>query len=208
MQQRRMLPGLALVLAAVTLPAAPAAGHDHPHHGGHGTDRAAHEPAARPHGTPRNDPAHGDRERDLATARAATKKFRSEKAAIAAGYHRTEICASSPMGGMGYHYVNPAHIGSTDPAKPAAVLYEPGPDGTRRLVAIEYLVNDKDADLETDQDRPRMFGQDFQGPMPGHEPNMPVHYDLHVWLYKKNPKGLFAEWNPRVHCPEGSGTPH
>jgi hypothetical protein len=30
---------------------------------------------------------------------------------------------------------------------------------------------------------------------------MPIHYDLHVWLYKHNPAGTFAMWNPRVHCP-------
>jgi hypothetical protein len=30
---------------------------------------------------------------------------------------------------------------------------------------------------------------------------MPKHYDLHVWLYKRNPAGLFAAYNPRVQCP-------
>jgi hypothetical protein len=32
---------------------------------------------------------------------------------------------------------------------------------------------------------------------------MPIHYDLHVWLFKPNPAGVFASWNPRVHCPPG-----
>jgi hypothetical protein len=36
--------------------------------------------------------------------------------------------------------------------------------------------------------------------MDGHGPGMPVHYDLHVWLFKKNPRGMFAEFNPRVAC--------
>jgi hypothetical protein len=31
---------------------------------------------------------------------------------------------------------------------------------------------------------------------------MPIHYDLHVWLYKHNPAGMFAAWNPRVSCPD------
>jgi len=35
----------------------------------------------------------------------------------------------------------------------------------------------------------------------GHEPGMPFHYDLHVWLYRHNPAGLSAMWNPRVDCP-------
>ena len=30
---------------------------------------------------------------------------------------------------MGYHYVNADNVGSTDPAKPAALLYENGPYG-------------------------------------------------------------------------------
>jgi hypothetical protein len=30
---------------------------------------------------------------------------------------------------------------------------------------------------------------------------MPIHYDLHVWLWKKNPSGMFARWNPTVTCP-------
>ena len=41
----------------------------------------------------------------------------------------------------------------------------------------------------------------FDGPMPGHNPQMPVHYDLHVWLYRYNNSGLFAPWNPRLKCP-------
>jgi hypothetical protein len=23
---------------------------------------------------------------------------------------------------------------------------------------------------------------------------------LHVWLYRDNPSGIFADWNPRVSC--------
>jgi hypothetical protein len=34
-----------------------------------------------------------------------------------------------------------------------------------------------------------------------HEPGMPVHYDLHAWIWKRNPAGTFAMWNPRVECP-------
>ena len=37
--------------------------------------------------------------------------------------------------------------------------------------------------------------------MPAHHPGQETHYDLHVWLWKHNPSGLFAEWNPSVTCP-------
>jgi hypothetical protein len=29
---------------------------------------------------------------------------------------------------------------------------------------------------------------------------MPVHYDLHVWLYQANPNGLLKPENPEVDC--------
>lgn len=39
--------------------------------------------------------------------------------------------------------------------------------------------------------------------MEGHYPLMPAelhHYDLHVWLFKTNPAGLFSVTNPTVKC--------
>jgi hypothetical protein len=36
--------------------------------------------------------------------------------------------------------------------------------------------------------------------MLGHAPGMPIHYDLHVWLWKHNPSGLYAPWNPDATC--------
>ena len=48
-----------------------------------------------------------------------------------------------------------------------------------------------------------IFGQTLSGPMPGHEPIMPAalsHYDLHVWLWKDNPRGLFTSTNSAVKC--------
>ncbi|OKK06894.1 hypothetical protein AMK26_07200 [Streptomyces sp. CB03234] len=141
------------------------------------------------------------RHAQLTRAYQATEKYRDESRAIKDGYVRTNDCVYSSEGGMGYHYVKEAHINSTDPARPAALLYEPGPGGKRRLVAVEYVTIDRDQDLATDPDRPRMFGRGLNGPMAGHAPGMPNHYDLHVWLHKKNPKGLMADWNPTVRCP-------
>ena len=43
------------------------------------------------------------------------------------------------------------------------------------------------------------FGQPFDGPMPGHSPGMPIHYDLHVWLWETNAGGLFA-FNAALSC--------
>ncbi|WP_055526901.1 hypothetical protein [Streptomyces graminilatus] len=83
-----------------------------------------------------------------------------------------------------------------------AVTAPSGTAESRRLVAAEWIVVDKDQDVKTDDDRPSLFGMPFDGPMPGHVAGMPVHYDLHVWLWKTNPKGMFARWNPTVTCPK------
>lgn len=72
---------------------------------------------------------------------------------------------------------------------------------SRRLVAAEWIVVDKDQDLTTDDDRPSLFGVPFDGPMVGREPGMPIHYDLHAWVWKKNPSGMFSRGNPTVKCP-------
>jgi hypothetical protein len=52
-------------------------------------------------------------------------------------------------------------------------------------------------DASTD-DRPRLFGQRFDGPVSG--PGDAPIYLLHAWVHKRNPSGMFAPFNPRVDC--------
>jgi hypothetical protein len=149
-------------------------------------------------------PAPDGQKHELRRARAATRKFRDIRVARAAGYTESSgECAEDPKyGGMGLHYANPEYLedGTLDVTKPEVLVYEPTPSGKLRLGAVEYFQADADQDLDTDDDRPSLFGLPFDGPMHGHEPGMPKHYDLHVWLYRHNPAGLFAAWNPRVDC--------
>jgi len=103
-----------------------------------------------------------------------------------------------PKGAMGVHFVNVTVQGPPDPMKPNVLIYEPvGKE--LKLVAVEWLVP-----LTADaKQRPTLFGQPFMGPMEGHEPLIPkeyVHYDLHAWLFKDNPLGMFAPTNPNVSC--------
>ncbi|KAA6219051.1 hypothetical protein [Streptomyces filamentosus] len=147
--------------------------------------------------TPAAGGEHGWPHPDLATSYEATKKYRSEEKAVADGFERTEVCvedtSGANLGGMGYHYVNPADIGSTDPARPAAVIYaEEHGSGKRRLVALEWVVPD------AGQPVPRAFGRDFDGPEP--IPGLGEVYSLHAWIHEENPAGVFAPYNPRVHC--------
>jgi hypothetical protein len=139
----------------------------------------------------------------LAQVRQATAEYHKVSNALADGYVATEHCIAVPgVGGMGYHYLNPALIGdpSIDPLKPEVLLYAPKKNGGLKLVGVEYLVVDADQDLATDSDRPDLFDVPFNGPMLGHEPGMPIHYDLHAWIWKGNPDGLFADFNPKVSC--------
>jgi hypothetical protein len=142
---------------------------------------------------------------------AATYRFRDVKQAFAAGYLPTKDCVP----GMGYHYTNPALTGdkNIDPTLPEILVYAPTAGGFVRLAALEYFRADDDGNLRTAEDRPTLFGHRFDGPMAGHPlppgvPPMPVHYDLHVWLYRTNPSGQLASENPRVTCPPAGYLPH
>ena len=101
-------------------------------------------------------------------------------------------------GAMGVHFVNRTVKGPPDPMKPNVLIYEPV-GKQLKLVAVEWLVP-----LTPDtKDAPTLFGQTFMGPMEGDEPLIPkefVHYDLHAWLFKANPLGMFAATNPTVSC--------
>lgn len=136
--------------------------------------------------------------------RAVTARYNNIDHAVADGYAPTHECVAIPgLGGMGYHYVNVEHLldGVVDPDRPDVVLYASDSQGRLRLAAVEWYAVDPDQDLTTDHGRPSLFGQPFDGPMPGHAPGMPIHFDLHAWVWEDNPTGLFSPWNPAVTCP-------
>ena len=134
----------------------------------------------------------------LDAVRAFTKAYQSEAAALTDGFAHTDDCVP----GMGYHYVNYARLDTKlEASRPEAVLYAPTTESGRRLAAAEWIVVDRDQDLATDDDRPVLFGHHFDGPMPGHVPGMPVHYDLHAYAWVDNPDGGFATWNAAITCP-------
>ena len=158
----------------------------------------------------------------LAAVRQATAAFHDVDKAIAAGYLTPAggHCDESPAGAMGVHSANPALLQSStlEPTQPEVLLYLPTGDGNYRLVGVEYLQTLLLRNTQTGQiapwfshdpwpahyvvvnSTPSLFGQHFQGPMPGHIPGMPWHYDLHVWTWAPNPSGMFAQWNPALTC--------
>ena len=153
---------------------------------------------------------------DLKRAREALDKYKDPVVAVHDGYFSTLGCVTYPKpggpgqvpytaGGMGVHFLNVGLLGKPlDPIKPQILVYEPVGDKLQ-LVAAEWFVP-LSADVK---ERPRLFGRPFDGPMEGHHPLMPQalhHYDLHVWLWKDNPAGMFAPTNPAVKCPKGPYT--
>jgi hypothetical protein len=140
---------------------------------------------------------------ELAGVRAATARYHVVSRALRDGYVPVGHCEEEADGAMGIHYLHPQLASDTDvdPRRPEILTYEPQADGPLRLVSVEWFVADADQDLATDADRPSVLGHEFDGPMLGHEPGMPVHYDLHAWVWRPNPLGSFAKWNPKVACP-------
>jgi hypothetical protein len=127
---------------------------------------------------------------ELAAVRAATAKFHDIGRTDLAGYHKALWCFSQPgLGGMGWHYLNVGRIGSLKPTEPAALVYEV--DGTElKLVAVEYIVP---YDV---LHQPSLFGRPFLHNL---NPNV---WALHAWIWKDNPAGMFAAFNPKVGlCP-------
>ena len=143
--------------------------------------------------------------KELAAVRRATVGYHDPATALADGYIALPTCVSVPGEGVGgIHYVN---IGSiTDPnidaLAPEILLYVPGKKGPR-FVGVEYFVpiGGPDAPVpDPAPPAPSLFGQKFDGPMLGHGPGEPPHYDLHVWIWQANPEGIFEHLNPALSC--------
>jgi hypothetical protein len=154
-------------------------------------------PALHPSESPSFDRSvHAQTARDdlLKALRRETARYHSTTQAVKAGYLPDDHCVEVPgLGGMGYHWLNPALLdASFDPLRPEVLVYAPGPRGTLTLGAVEYIV------LDVGQPRPSFAGHPFDV---GGTPIPLPHWSLHVWLYEDNPDGIFAPFNPRVSCP-------
>ena len=122
----------------------------------------------------------------------ANARFTDVAAAKAEGYGPIPCTSGVDGGAMGIHYVNPSLIDDkVDIAHPEAVMYEPGADGKLTLVGVEYIANKGPATLG---------GQLFSFTNAPNRYGLPAFYELHVWAWKANPTGTFADMNPNVSC--------
>ncbi|HUR32467.1 MAG TPA: hypothetical protein VM032_01640 [Vicinamibacterales bacterium] len=177
----------------------------------------------------------GAAEPTLDDVRRATGRFRDVNVALAEGYIRDpfDLCDAAEMmgkpaslGAMGIHFFRPDLLGVTEPPsprvtgtgthtdflKPAILIYEPQANGSLELVAVENLVftdawraaghteppsfqgvpfDTMRDDPATDIDEAHMFAP---------------HFDRHVWIYRDNPNGVFAPFNPAVSCANHKGS--
>jgi hypothetical protein len=141
-------------------------------------------------------PSHSaDVARDLELVRQATAPYRDIAAAQAAGWPTaTPPClANPPVGGMGHHYVNRAHVDDKlELLRPEILLYAPAGDGKQKLVGVEYIIPYRLR--PRDAQPPTIFGEELR-----RSDQLSLWY-LHVWAWEENSGGLFADWNPAVRC--------
>jgi hypothetical protein len=144
---------------------------------------------------------------DLKKARDASAPYRHLDTAKVDGYGlltdaRGVACIDNPgVGGMGIHYVKNELVGDyvVDAASPEALVYEPRRSGRLRLVAVEYVVFQEAWDA-AHASPPELFGREFELIPAGNRHGLPPFYELHAWLWKFNPRGMFDDWNPQVSC--------
>ena len=138
----------------------------------------------------------------VAEVREATRRFQDSAVALAEGYVPQFGCVSgSHEGAMGVHFVNFPMVADAalDVARPELLVYEPLPDGRLRLVAADYLVLTSSWHA-SNQAPPELMGQLFHLFESPNRFGLPEFYTLHVWAWKENPQGTFANWNPNVSC--------
>jgi hypothetical protein len=195
--------GLAVlvVAAVVVIPTVASAGQGEAgNHAAAGHDAAAHDTAA----------SAALRQDELAGLRQLTARFHSVEAAEEAGYELGYVngagnriitgCVAHPTAGaMGYHYFNKALIDDlvVDVLEPEGMVYAPGPDGKLKLAAVEYVVPGANSNPPgPGPPPPTVFGRDMVILVPA-----VGFWTLHAWVWRHNPSGMFAHWNPEVTCP-------
>ena len=226
-QPLRRAAGVACLVAFAVAAALPAAAHEGHRH----KNPSAQASSAAAGAAPR------DGEPTLAEVRKATERFRDVNVALAEGYVRDpgDICDTAEMmgkpaslGAMGIHFFRPDLLGITAPPnprvdgsgthtdflKPSILIYEPQADGSLELVAVENLVFRKAWFATGNKSLPTYQGVAYDAMTDDPETAIDEahmfepHYDRHVWIYRENPNGVFAQFNPNVSCTNHRGGSH
>jgi hypothetical protein len=225
-QSRRAFGALSL-FAVIAAAAVQASAHESP----------VHKPRAAPVAKIAANATSTSGEPSLAEVRQLTDHFRDVNVALAEGYIRDpgDMCDTAEMmgkpaalGAMGIHFFRPDLLGITAPPnprvdgtgthtdfrKPAILVYEPQADGSLELVAVENLVFRKSWHSAGNSGIPSFHGVAYD--TMADDPITPIdeahmfepHYDRHVWIYRENPNGVFAQYNPNVSCQHHNSGSH
>jgi len=111
-------------------------------------------------------------------------------------------CVSgADWGAMGLHFVNMALVtdGKLDATQPEIVIYEPLPNGRRRIIGADYLVFAAGWHAH-DKATPQIEGQLMHLIESPNRYGLPAFYTLRVWAWKDNANGAFVNWHPNVSC--------
>jgi len=166
---------------------------------------------------------------ELEELRRATERFRDVEVALEEGYvpDPSGMCMMAEMegwprqlGGMGVHYFRPDLLGitseqppvtgtgtHTDFRTPGILVYMPDDDGELELVAIENLVFAEAWHAAGNEERPAFMDQQYYHLVENPETQaleahgFAPHYELHLWIHRENPAGVFAPFNPDLACP-------
>ncbi len=127
---------------------------------------------------------------EIDALKAATAKYENIEVATAEGF----FDASGFVPNMGHHYILPPRIDATiELNKPEILLYAPDENGVMEFIAVEYAVPIED------MNNPGLPPVGFTGDNDVWEinPNL-EQWQLHVWIKKENPDGIFTAHNPAV----------
>lgn len=184
--------------------------------------------------TPSAEPMDAETAAAIDAIRSATAKYADPAVALAEGYVRDpgNLCSLPAeeglpvqLGAMGIHYFRPdilqitamaprvAGAGThTDFNQPGVLIYFLDETGAHKLGAVENLVFEGAWKAAGNAGPPEFHGRQYW-----HRIDNPAtpdfdeahmfepHYELHIWLYKDNPSGLFTPYNPAVSCDTHDG---
>lgn len=169
-------------------------------------------------------------EPSLGEIKGIAEKYRDVNLAKAAGYTTDNKCVTAEMlghpaelGAMGLHYVRRDMLGlpptppppgsgrvsgsgtHTDFREPAMLVYEPQPDGSLKLVAVENLVfaaawHAKSKAPPTFHGRAYQLLKDDPATKVDEAHGWQPHYEQHLWVFEENPKGTYSPFNPNISC--------
>jgi hypothetical protein len=165
---------------------------------------------------------------EVAAMRLAAAKYTDVNVALADGFvpDPSGMCINAEMegmpaelGAMGIHYFRPdllqitageprvAGMGThTDFTQPGVLIYEPQADGSLELVAIENVVFEAGWQAAGNTAPPSFMGNEYvhmaddPATAPDEAHGFENHYELHVWIPRENPSGMFSPFNPAVSC--------